>query len=154
MRHLLKALVISALLLAGASSRASSEDHDHESFPEGTLLALEGRDAITQEECLLFVTDVGYTGAEETADQFYAVVQTSYSHNQDHPQVITVKAKAQKPDILTGLGENGQDQIALFLPAQVAGHIDLRNVNSFNLRWLHGNHFHTSRCINLVVHED
>lgn len=152
----MKKFLSSLILISGLifNLQAVAEDHDHgdehEGWPENTLLALEGQDAISKEDCLLFITDVGFTGSEKTDDQFYAVVQTSYSHNQDHAEAITVKTVPGKSGVLMGLGANGQDQIALFLDPQV---LDLKNIKSFNLRWLHGNHFHNNRCVNMTVHE-
>ncbi|MEK2688592.1 hypothetical protein [Bdellovibrio sp. GT3] len=128
---------------------AHGDDHDHGGFPEGTLLALEGVDAISKSECMLFVTDVGYTGPEQTPDQWYAVISTSYSHGHAAPTPITVKIHPEKAGVLYGTAANGQDQIAVFLNPQ---EIDLRNINSFNLKWLHGDHFHTNRCVNMQVH--
>jgi hypothetical protein len=147
--RLLKLLSVLTLFIGVQSFAQQKHEDDHEGWPENTLLALEGQDAITKEECLLFVTEVGYTGPEQTADQFFAVVETSYAHGSDHAAPFTVKAVANKAGVLSGLGSNGQDQIAIFLDPQA---LDLRNVKSFNLKWLHGNHFHTNRCVNMTVH--
>lgn len=143
-----KQLLAMALVLA--SGTAFAGDHDHDEFPEGTLLALEGQDAISKEECFLFVTDVGYTGPEQRPDQFFAKVQTNYVHGHDAPAAISVRLHPDRADVLTGLGPNGKDQIAIFLDPAT---LDLRNAKSFSLKWLHGSHFHTNRCVNLVVHE-
>ena len=128
-----------------------NHDHDHDQFPEGTLQAYEGQDAITGKECLLFITDVGYTGPEHTPAQWYATVLTSYRHDGDGAAPFTVKLHANKPGVLVGAGSNGQDLIALFLDPQ---DLNLNNLQSFNLKWLHGDHFHTNRCINLQAHQD
>jgi hypothetical protein len=141
---------ISALTLFISTPSFAHKDHDHhEGWPENTLLALEGQDAITKETCFLFVTDIGYTGPEQTQEQFFAVVQTNYAHGSDKPSPFIVRAVPNKPGVLAGTGASSQDQIALFLDPQ---DLDLRNVKSYNLKWLHGNHFHMNRCMNLSVH--
>lgn len=156
MKHLFKSTLAKTTLilsLIGASPTAWAEehDHDHEHFPEGTLLALEGQDAVSKADCFLFVTDLGFTGPEQTPAQFFAKVQTSYSHDRDAAQEITVQLHATRPDVLVGTGANGQDQIAIFLDPHT---LDLRTAKSFNLKWLHGTHFHTNKCMGLTPHED
>ncbi|WP_413581666.1 hypothetical protein [Bdellovibrio sp. HCB288] len=138
-----------ALSLMAQQAFAHDHDHDHGGFPEGTLLALEGEDASTKSACMIFVTEVGYTGSEQTPDQWYAVIATSYSHGHVAASPITVKIHPERAGVLFGTGANGQDQIAVFLNPQ---DIDLKNINSFNLKWLHGDHFHTNRCVNMQVH--
>jgi hypothetical protein len=146
-----KFLKLVGLLTLMISVQAFAQhDQEHEGWPENTLLALEGQDAISKDDCLLFVTEVGFTGTEQTPDQFFAVVETNYAHGNDHAAPITVKPVANKPGVLAGVGVNGQDQIAIFLTPQ---DLDFRNVKSFNLKWLHGSHFHTNRCVNMTVHE-
>ena len=140
--HLLSLLLILSMNVAFAG--------EHDEFPEGALLALEGVDIITKNKCFLFVMDVGFTGPEQTQEQFFAKVLTGYSHGQQAPDPIEVKAVSGKPGVLAGTGPNGKDQIAIFLnPAS----LDLSNVHSFNLKWLHQTHFHTNRCLNMKVHK-
>lgn len=138
----MKSIIFASLLLGSVAF--AHDDH----FPEGTLLALEGQDAITKEECFLFVTDVSDSRAP---DQYYAKVLTSYSHDHDAPQAIQVRVYPNRADLLVGTGPNGQDQIAIFLSS---ADLNLQNATSFNLKWLHGNHFHNNRCVNLKPHQD
>lgn len=145
-RHILAVAALTISIL-GASQSA----YTHGTFPEGTLLAMEGKDAITKEECLLFVTEVGFSGPEQTTEQWYATVLTSYSHGGVSSEPITVRAVPTRPGALSGKATNGQDQIAIFLEPTA---LDLRNAKSFNLKWLHGDHFHSNRCIGLRVHQD
>ena len=147
--RLLKLLIVLNLFIGLQSFAQQQHEDDHEGWPENSLIALGGRDANTNEECFLFVTEVGYTGPGQTAEQFFAVIQTNYAHGSDHAAPFTVKTVANKPGVLAGLGSNGQDQIAIFLDPKT---LDLRNVKSFNLKWLHGNHFHTNRCVDMNVH--
>lgn len=140
-------------LMLSFSAWSSDHDHDHDEFPEGTegaLLILEGTDAITKEECQLFIMETGYSGPEQTADQFYAKVLTGYSHGADTAPLFEVKPVIARPGVLSGTGANGQDRLALFLESAV---LDLRNIRSFNLRWIHGNHPHTNQCQNMKLHE-
>lgn len=145
---LLTALMTVSLVF-GATT-AVADDHGHGEFPEGTLLALEGRDAISKAECFLFVLDVGYSGPENAPEQFYAKVSTSYSHGHDAAAPIVVKTVAGKPNVLVGTGDNGKDQVAVIFDQGVT---DLRDAKAFNIKWWHSTHFHTNRCENLSVHE-
>lgn len=167
LQKVLGSVVLVASLVLG--NAALAQGHDHDEFPEGTLLALEGKDAISKQECALFVMDVGFTGPEQTVDQWYATVLTSYSHGGDAAAAMTVQVHPTKPGTLFGTGANGQDQIVIFLDPQSVSQvasgshlssdltsqdIDLRQAKSFNLKWLHGDHFHTNRCMNLQAHQD
>lgn len=136
------------LFLVGVSPSVFADDHKE--FPEGALLAMEGKDSITKQECFLFVMDLGFTGPEQTSEQFFAKVLTAYSHGQDAPEPIEIRSVSGKPGVLSGTAANGKDQIALFLDPV---HLDLKNIKSFNLKWWHHNHFHTNRCVNMKVHE-
>jgi hypothetical protein len=140
--------VVLTLVFTLAMPFAFAAEHDHDEFPEGTLLALEGVDAISGQECALFVMDVSAPGTTE--DQFYAKVLTSYAHGDDAPEAILIKPVAGKPGVLAGTGSNGKDQLALFLDPT---DLNLQNAKSFNLKWLHGTHFHTNRCVRLQIHE-
>lgn len=142
---------LSLFLLACSLIGSAALAHDRDTFPDGTLLALEGYDAITKGKCLLFVTGVGFTGAEQTPDQWYATVQTSYNHGGATAAPFTVKIHPTSQGVLQGSGANGKDQLAIFVRTEA---LDLRNISSFNLKWVHGDHFHTNRCANMKVHED
>ncbi len=124
-----------------------ADEHEHENWPENTLLALEGSDAISKSECMLFVVDVQNVSASNS--EFSAQVVTSYSHGDASPSSITVKPVAGKSNLLAGLGNNQADQIVMFLDND---NYDIQGVKSFNLKWLHGNHFHTNRCENMTIH--
>lgn len=117
-----------------------ANDHDHENFPENALLVLEGKDAITKEYCALYIVDISDTSIQ---------VETSYSHGQDQAETIHVPLVLQKKNSLVGASLNGRDQIAIFLPSPS---IDIQNAQSFNLKWWHTNHAHTSKCLYLKVH--
>lgn len=114
------------------------------------LLVLEGKDVVSRKDCTLYIMDVGFTGPEQTNDQFYAVVQTSYTHDSDRPDAITVTFNSQNNSILSGLGQNQKDQIAVMTEPSSQ---DLTLAKSFNLRWFHNNHFDNFRCAQLKVHE-
>ncbi|MBX3039407.1 MAG: hypothetical protein KF789_01710 [Bdellovibrionaceae bacterium] len=142
---MIRFLIAFSLLALSPFALANDHDHDDHDFPEGTLIALEGQDAVTKKECALFVTDLG------TVDgRFYAKVITSYMHDHDQPQEILVGVSPERPDVLVGTGDNGKDQIAIFLESTEA---DLQTARSFNLKWWHVNHFHSYRCVNLKVHD-
>lgn len=142
---MLKALVFT-LIVAVTGALSSNLALAHEQVPNAALWTLKGQDASNQEECFLFVTEVAPANSE-----FYAMVLTSYSHDHEAPQALRVQATPNRPKTLSGTAENGSDQIAIFLGSP---ELDLRHATAFNLKWLHGNHFHTNRCVNLQVHED
>lgn len=145
------ALLFSSLIIS-TSSFAESHDHDdHEHFPEGTLIAFEGIDAVSRQECALYVTDI-----QQQADgAFIYTALTSYSHDEDSAGAFQIQVSPSKKDLLLGTADSGNPkaphQLGIILK-QPTGNI--ADAQSFNLRWLHGNHYHTNKCINLVVHED
>lgn len=143
----MKSALFVVLALFISLSAHAHEDHDH---PDDALLVLEGRDAVGKFECGLFVMDMGFAGPEETPEQFFANVRTSYSHGDDAPEDIVLKVVPGRPGVLAGLGPNGKDQLAVFLPA---GSLDLTQATAFNLKWWHETHFHTNRCAQLQVHQ-
>ena len=58
---------------------------------------------------------------------------------------FTVKLGA-RPNLFSGTGENQKDQINLLV---TPGQTGLNSIESYALKWLHGNHFHSSQCVNL-----
>lgn len=108
-----------------------------------SLLTLEGRDSRSQRVCKLEVV-----GLENLNGQQTALVTTSYTHSGEAPEAIRVGTSPDRADVLAGLGQNGRDQIAIFLSE--AG-FDLTKATSFNFRWWHRNHFDNFRCQNLKV---
>ena len=58
---------------------------------------------------------------------------------------FTIKPGA-RPHLLSGLGENQKDQINVLTKA---GTNDLDDLESYAVKWLHGNHFHSAQCVNL-----
>lgn len=140
-------LTLSSVLLIHSPVWATqSQDHEHEHFPEGTLLAFEGVDSITQEECFLFVTDVGNANNVKTYK-----VETSYHHDDDHPAAIDVQVSPKNPQWLTGEDAQTQSKIVIQLATDDQ---DIRTANSYTIKWLHGNHFHTNKCVQLTPHID
>ncbi len=141
-----------APLFVSSLALAESHDHDdHSDFPEGTRIAFEGIDAVSRQECALYVTDI-----QQQADGAYIYTAvTSYSHDEDSAGAFQIQANPNKMELLTGTADSGNPkaphQIGIFLKQPTGNIVDAQ---SFNLRWLHGNHYHTNKCINLVVHED
>ncbi len=146
----MRLLLTLATLIALTRPLQANDRDDHDHLPVGTLLVLEGQDVVTRKDCALYITDVGFTGPEQTQDQFYAVVETSYTHGSDRPAAITISFNSKNNSILSGLGQNQKDQIAVMTEP---GSQDLMKAKSFNLRWFHNNHFDNFRCGQLKVHE-
>lgn len=130
------------------SSTFHNYAHGFANVPTGTRWALIGIDAQSGQECALFVMSASEPGT--SPDQWTATVLTSYSHDGDAADLITVRAVANRPGTASGIGPNGKDQIAIFMSSP---DLNLRNATSFNLRWYHVNHFHTERCNNLRIRE-
>lgn len=148
--HYLKNIGLVSLFISTQVFAQHNPEGKHKGWPENSLLVLEGQDAISKRDCFLFVTEVGFTGSEQTAEQFFAVIETNYVHGGDKPAPFTIKLLKDKPGVLSGVSNNGKDQIAIFLNPN---DLDLRNIKSFNLRWLHGNHYHSNRCVNMNIHQ-
>ncbi|GEM_PF-3489639 len=140
--------------LAMATLVARGQEHSHEGFPEDALLILEGADSITKQDCYLFVLDIGNTQADPSAppsrESFWVKVVTSYGHGTESHLPFVLKAMPNRNDLLTGLGDNQKDAMAVFISQ---GSLDMTQTQSFNLKWWHVNHFHNFRCEHLKVHE-
>lgn len=144
--------ILATVLFLSTASFAESHDHDdHADFPEGTLIVFEGIDAVSRKECALYVTDI-----QQQADgAFIYTAVTSYSHDDDSAGAFQIQVSPSKMDLLLGSADSGNPkaphQLGIFLKQPTGNIVDAQ---SFNLRWLHGSHYHTNKCINLVVHED
>lgn len=128
-------LVGSAILFAfflGASAIAQSP-----------LYSLEGQTP-NQKPCALVVLQTGFDGGVETPDRFFAEVTTTDSHGGQGHLPLRVKMLAGKAGTLFGKSPDGKDQIAIQLDPPLP--LDLKNAKSFNLKWLHGSHYHTLQC--------
>lgn len=137
--------------LALCVSAVADTPDDHENFPEGTLVAFEGKDAVSGNPCFLFVTDRGFTGPENLPTQYYLKVQTSYSHDNENAGEFNLSPSGAGQSTMAGTSTAGLNQLAVMFNGSF---LDLKNAKSFNLKWKHGNHFHNSRCNNLVEHVD
>lgn len=146
----MKFTILILTLFVHGLSFAQSQQHDHDKFPEDTLLAFEGRDAITNDECFLFITGAGRAAVYEEGMNY--VVETSYSHNGDKAPKILVKQDPKNPDYFTG--EDAVTKSKIAIKAKDNETNELKNWDSFIIKWLHGNHYHSNKCIDLVVHED
>lgn len=111
---------------------------------EGAILVLGGQDAASREPCFLYVLEV--LVSESDPANSLVKLTTSYSHDGEAAEPFLVSPLASSPLVLTGIGENGEDQLAVFL-FEAGG--DLTKARAFNLKWLHGNHFHTNKCLGL-----
>lgn len=137
--------------LAFCISAHADQPDDHSNFPAGTLVAFEGKDAVSDAPCFLFMTDRGFTGPENLPTQYYLKVQTSYSHNGDNAGEFILAPAGAGQSTMAGTSTTGSNQLALMFNGSF---LDLKNAKSFNLKWKHGSHFHNSRCNNLVEHVD
>lgn len=148
----MKQQIVSLFLGLALCGPVFADNHDdHENFPPGTLVAFEGKDAISGAACMLYVTDRGFTGPENLPTQYYLKVQTSYSHNGDNAGEFNLAPSGAGQSTMAGTAATGSNQLALMFNGS---YLDLKNAKSFNLKWKHGSHFHNSRCNNLVEHVD
>lgn len=106
-------------------------------------LVFEGKDRRSGAPCFLYVHE---EAPEE--EEYYAVVSTSYAHGKDSAPQLTVRPLAESPGTLQGTGENGIDQITLFLSQESS---DVNNSERFNLTWQHGTHPHRNSCNDLQL---
>jgi hypothetical protein len=111
----------------------------------------------TTDICSIEVEQTYFEGNIETAENFRAdvVVSLADDGHGDHLDgdvfSFTLKASS-KPNMLSAVGANGHDLLNVLVAAGSQG---LENPTAFAIKWLHGNHFHTAQCLNLVkkIHE-
>lgn len=101
--------------------------------------------------CVIEIEQTYYENNIETPENFRADVAVSLDDGDDHLKdegelTFTIKPSG-KPQILSGVGENQKDLINVLTSVGSTG---LEAPVSFALKWLHGTHFHTAQCLNLV----
>jgi hypothetical protein len=107
---------------------------------------LTGRDRISGQPCSLNILNISEDGSGTPTERFRAQVQTTYSHEGATPPVFEIRFA--EPGVLVGTDPSGESNLRVTLPA---GSLDLREARAFRLRWLHGDHFHDSVCLQLAV---
>lgn len=107
---------------------------------------LRGVDRISRQPCTLNVLNVYEEGAGTPEERLRAEVQTSYAHDGEAPPTFVLKFT--EPGVLTGSDAAGENTLRVTMPA---GSTDLRTARAYRLRWLHGDHFHDSVCLQLVA---
>lgn len=105
----------------------------------------------TGEACVLEVEETYYENNIETPENFRADVAVSLDDGDDHLKhegelTFTIMPSG-KPQILSGVGENQKDLINVLT---AVGSTGLEAPVSFSIKWLHGTHYHTAQCLNLV----
>lgn len=97
--------------------------------------------------CSIEVEQSYYENNIETPENFRADVVVSLSDGDDNVNNrFTIKPSG-KPQILSGVGENQKDLVNVLTSVGSTG---LETPVSFALKWLHGSHYHTAQCLNLV----
>ena len=101
--------------------------------------------------CVIEIEQTYYENNIETPENFRADVAVSLDDGDDHLKhegelTFAIKPSG-KPQILSGVGENQKDLINVLTSVGSTG---LEAPVSFALKWLHGTHFHTAQCLNLV----
>ena len=101
--------------------------------------------------CSLEIEQTYYENNIETSENFRAEVAVNLEDGHNHfnqCDLLTFSLKPSgKPQILSGVGANQKDLINVLT---TVGSIGLESPVSFAVKWLHGNHYHTDQCLNLV----
>ena len=105
----------------------------------------------TNHPCSLEVEQFYYENNVESPENFRADVAINLKdgHNHfNHSELLTFSIKPSgKPQVLSGVGANQKDLINVLT---ASGSMGLDSPVSFAVKWLHGNHYHTDQCLNLV----
>lgn len=103
-------------------------------------------------DCFLHIKNTYYVGEVETAANFRADVLIEFrdfAHGGGRSEELDFTVSATNSnDLLSGLGENGKDTINLFI---TPGSIGLSSPTKYAARFLHGSHFDSVQCLNLVI---
>lgn len=139
----------SILILTFIFSNASlAQKDDHSNFPQDAILILEGYDPVKRSDCFLFVKSIEFVGGEVLPSQMIAKVQTSFSHGKDGSPNFEIRQVSGKENMMAG--QVGKSQLAVEFQTT---DLDFALVKEYSLRWLHGNHFHNGKCLNLKEHK-
>jgi hypothetical protein len=111
--------------------------------PAGTQLVLRGETEPNKTPCQLNVIESNLAQSPASAR-----ITTSLSHDNEEPEIMLVTQKAERPQMLLGVGENGKDEIAVLFSAVPS---DWSQATGFNFKWWHRNHFDLLRCRKLRV---
>jgi hypothetical protein len=111
----------------------------------------------TNLDCGLHIEQTYFLNGEETPANFRAdvtVVLQDDHHGASHGlELAFTIAPGANPLVLTGLGSNKKDQVNV---NQKAGSFGVDDLQSYAVKWIHINHFHSAQCLNLkqVEHEN
>jgi hypothetical protein len=110
----------------------------------------EGRIRGTSKPCSLRIDQIYYENNNQQPENLRADIVASLEDEHHHLSHVeefffTIKLGS-RPYLFSGLGANQKDQINVLTKA---GTTDLNNVDSYAIKWLHGNHFHSAQCVNL-----
>lgn len=101
-----------------------------------------GRDKNTNAPCKLYVTGAGFMNQVQSPENYFLnVLPRGFSHDGDSSGPFTLKPVAGKPNILHS--HNGADEMVLFFEN---GDFLTGVPSGFNVKWLHGNHYHYDAC--------
>lgn len=109
------------------------------------------------EPCTLEIEEIYFENQIETPENFRAVVavglheEEEFNKDDHEHELLFVLKPSGKPNILSGVGDNQKDLLNVLV---ANGSMGLEAPVSFAIKWLHGNHYHTAQCLNLVpAHE-
>ena len=130
------ATIFFAILIFTASPFAFSATSD---------VRFDGRNPQTNAPCILYVINSGYLNdSQERQDFFMEVEAKGFSHNGDSPGPVVLRPVQNRPNVLFSKTES-EDMVLFFSNNDFLQGSPI----GFNLRWLHGNHYHYESCQNL-----
>jgi hypothetical protein len=104
-----------------------------------------GRDKNTNAPCKLYVTNAGYLTEDQSPESnFLDVVPRGFSHGGDSSGPFTLRPFSGNSQIL--YSHNGSDEMVLFFEN---GDFLSGSPSGYNIKWLHGNHYHYDVCRNM-----
>lgn len=110
----------------------------------------------TGEVCVLEIEQTYYENNTENPIDFRAEIAVNlndgdHGNHDDHGEELTFIVKPSlNPQILSGVGANQKDLVNVLTSVGSNG-IDMPL--SFSVKWLHGSHYHTAQCLNLVKND-
>lgn len=119
--------------------------NSHFAFAQFEKIEYRGRDKNTNAPCKLYVNNAGFTSDNQVPENYFMdVLPKGFSHGIDSSGPFTLRPYQGNPNIL--FSQNGYDEMVLFFEN---GDYLNGTPTGYNVKWLHGNHYHYDICRNL-----
>lgn len=155
------ALIFSLVSCGGDSNGGSSIENENRTqienqtpSEEQTHTEFKGNIKNSDEICSLHIERIFYEGAEAPENlRAEVVVEVVEEHGQgdehdseeDREEFKFIVAPGNRPNLFSGTRANGRDRLNIITSSS-----DLETVESYALKWMHINHYHSAQCMNLL----